>query len=419
MHRAQPEPYQLLALLGSGGHGEVYQVACPRSGEHLALKVVRPTLASQPAFTHALHQECHILQQMDHVNIVRVHELTEFDGRPALLMELLQGADLKRRSQQLGPLTVEAVCDILEQLLDALAYIHARGVIHRDIKPANIFLTHTQRVVLTDFGVARAAEGTPSTTGRMKGSLGYIAPERFRGQVLPEGDLYAVGLVGWELLTGIPACPAGDLVSRMHWHMHTGPSDPRNFAPGLPDWLCDFLAALLADNPDQRPANGADACILMRRMQSTGTICSTVTLPPTPRPTPPTADLRSPMLQQVLLLSLTGSLMCWLIAQSKPLMVLGVVWLAVAGSLQIRHGRGGMPWAMLWLLGTAGVALPLLDASPHTWILSALAGLLSWVLCVLARSRVWPLSLGEVAIYMLGLTPLCTLLWSGILALLS
>ena len=100
-------------------------------------------------------------------------------------------------------------------------------------------------------------------------------------------------------------------------------------------------------------------------------------------------------------------------------MVLGLVWLAAAGSIQIRHGKGGMPWAMLWLLAASSVALLLLDTAPHTWVLSATAGLLTWVLCVMARSSVWPLSMGEVAIYMLGLTPLCTLFWSGVIALIS
>merc|ERR1712185_319195 len=129
-----------------------------------------------------------------------------------MVLELLEGADLEA-SLAAGPQPIEEGVRILDKVLDGLAYAHSEGVIHRDIKPGNIFRCANGRVKLMDFGIARAAEGTQATqTGTLKGTLDYMAPERFsQGGGGPAADVYALGLVAWELLAGRRACEGVDL----------------------------------------------------------------------------------------------------------------------------------------------------------------------------------------------------------------
>lgn len=406
-----PAGFTILSLLGSGGHGEVYRARSPTGGL-VALKVLRPTLADRPRFIEALERECQILSELSHPHIVEVFGLTEVDGRPALVMELLEGADLRAQLQR-GPLSAAEACEVLVQLLSALAYLHDSGIVHRDIKPANVFWTSGGRIVLTDFGVALADHGG-STTGRLKGSLGYMAPERFQGVALPASDLYAVGLLAWELVTGVGACPPGDLASRMHWHLHIGPPDPRNLMPGLPDGLCTLLAALLAPRPHERPEDGAAALLAMQQLG----LCGQPTLVPTgslPAPDPPPARSRQPAwaLGAVTLTAVLGTLA---VLQLPP-----AVWLgggAAAAAVWIQ-GRGGTAWATLWLLSAVACVLPLLGVEPQSWVGAAVVGMISWWLSVAARSRHIPFSVGELIINLFGLGALCTLFWHGVFNLIG
>lgn len=414
MSGSTPSGFQLQTLLGSGGHGEVYRARSLETGAAVALKVLRPTLAERPQFVDALHREHRILGRLSHPNIVEVTGITTVQGRPALVMELLEGTDLREKLQQ-EPLSAAATCEILVQLLGALAHLHDNGILHRDIKPANVFWTDADRLVLTDFGIAQADGDGTSTTGRLKGSLGYMAPERFRGVALPASDLYAAGLLAWELLTGVSACPSGDLASRMHWHVHIGPPDPRDLVPGIPAALCSLLAALLAPEPHERPEDGAAACALMCQLGLT----AEPTLPhrepsaaPPPQPPPPS----TPMMPVMWVLGAVTLVIGMMVLLPTS------VWVGTAAAgaaVWLQGERGGAAWASLWLIGTIGCVMPLLSAAPQSWIGAAVVGMCAWSLSAAARSARLPLSLGELAINLAGMCALCTLFWHGIFTLLG
>ncbi len=253
--------FELEEKLGEGAHGTVYRaVNIHDPALQVSIKLVRPELTGEPRFLEALKQECRRLDGLDHRSIVRFRDLTVEGDQVAMVLELLRGQDLFKRIRK-GPMPIEEVLHVLEDLLEGLAYAHDNGVLHRDIKPSNVFLCSDGRVKLLDFGVARAADHTEATrTGQLVGTLDYIAPERFSPDGGgPASDVYAVGLVGWEMLAGRAACPPGELSQKLGWHMGVGVPDIRQARPDCPDGLAETIAALCHLDASKRPADGRAA----------------------------------------------------------------------------------------------------------------------------------------------------------------
>ena len=187
-----------------------------------------------------------------------------------LVMELLQGTDLAGVvAAHPGGLPIDQVVGLAEQITDALAAAHARGVVHRDIKPANLFLQQDGRVKICDFGIARLADRTTLTaTGGLLGTPRYMAPEEFRGRPADyRADLYALGGVLYELFTGVPAFDADDsgLASIMYKHLNEAPLPPRSHRSDIPVHLERLVLDLLAKEPDQRPVSAAAVRDFLRR----------------------------------------------------------------------------------------------------------------------------------------------------------
>jgi hypothetical protein len=286
--------YRLTERLGAGTYGEVWK------GVHeddpsfvVAVKLVSPAMQSEPSFIAALRQECRALDVMDHPSIVRFRELVVRDGVVAMVLELLDGEDLEA-ALAAGPQQVSEVVRILDLALDGLAYAHSRGVLHRDIKPGNLYRCRDGRVKLMDFGLARAADGSTGTkTGTLKGTLDYMAPERFRNVTTAAADVYALGLVGWELLAGRRAAPDGDLPAKIGWHMTDGAPDVRTARPDSPAWLAEVLAAFTSIDSSRRPVDAGAALGLFRSARSAGGMG--VGAVESPRPMAPgTVELRVP-----------------------------------------------------------------------------------------------------------------------------
>ncbi len=282
MQGQQVSHYRLTDKLGAGTYGEVWKgVHVDRSNFTVAVKLIAPQVREDPAFLEALERECVALDRLDHPSIVRFRELVVREGTVAMVLELLEGADLEALLAA-GPQPVDEVVRILDKVLDGLAYAHSEGVIHRDIKPGNIFRCSNGRVKLMDFGIARAADGTQATqTGTLKGTLDYMAPERFANQTTPASDVYAVGLVAWELLAGRRAAPAGELAAKLGWHMGVGLPDVRTQRPDCPVWLAEVVATLGSKDVAARPADGAAALALLRS-RSGGVDSSTGPVTPAP-----------------------------------------------------------------------------------------------------------------------------------------
>ena len=251
--------YRLEEKLGRGGFGTVYRaVHAQLISLRVAVKVVHPNLSADTGFQRLLQKEVEVLHGLQHPGIVAFRDLLVEPEGTAIVLELLEGLDLRHALLQ-GPFTPGEVARVLYEMLEALAYAHRRGVVHRDIKPENLYLCDDGRLKLMDFGIAKVAHSTlASQSGMVSGTLDYMAPERFRHESPPASDLYALGLVAWELLTGRLACPDGDIPAKIGWHMGGGAPDVRELLPDCPGWLAEFVGRLAATSIEQRPVD-ADA----------------------------------------------------------------------------------------------------------------------------------------------------------------
>ena len=256
---------QLERLAGVGGMGEVFQGRYLDSGQQVAVKVLRMQQADQLV---RFEREARMLGEFDHANIVRYieHAVTPL-GQPYLVMEWLEGEDLATRLRT-RPLTIRETLAIGRDVAEAMAAAHARGIVHRDLKPANVFLVRgaflargefSQSKVL-DFGIARLGEWTPLTqTGAMLGTLGYMAPEqtRRRAEVTPAADVFSLGCLLFEGLTGRPAFDGEQpmtVMDKLAFLTAPAPGQPRRH---VPMGLEALIERMLAKEPEQRPRDGA------------------------------------------------------------------------------------------------------------------------------------------------------------------
>ena len=243
--------YELGELLGRGAMGAVHRATRTGSGDQIAVKVLRPELAADPELIARFVQERSVLCGLTHPNLVRVHDLVVEGGCAAIVMDLVDGSDLRQLLNQQGTLPPSDAARLVIELLSALTAVHASGIVHRDIKPENVLVGSDGGVRLTDFGIARLAHG-PSLT-RMSGLIGtpeYLAPELAeREHATPAADVYATGIVLYELLTGFTPFSGGHPVAVLRRHIDEDPPRPA----GIPDALWDLLAAMLAKDPTARP----------------------------------------------------------------------------------------------------------------------------------------------------------------------
>jgi formylglycine-generating enzyme required for sulfatase activity len=249
--------YRLVRSLGRGNFGEVFE-GVHQHDDHIrvAVKVLHAGLAADADFVGSLRAECRVLARLKHPHIVGFRELVIRDGAPpAMVLDLATGGSLEDRVAR-GPVPPGEVLGYLREALSALAYAHEEGVIHRDIKPGNLLLDGRGRIQVADFGIAKAADSGRSTrTGTIMGTLAFMAPELFDGApATAQSDLYALGLVVWELLVGRAACPAPTLLGAMRWHDAVGAPSLVGLVPGLPAGLGEVVASLTAREPVARPS---------------------------------------------------------------------------------------------------------------------------------------------------------------------
>src|SRR5713101_3736240 len=196
--------YEIWSLLGEGGMGAVYK-ARDREVDHLvALKVIRPEMANHSAILARFKQELLTARQVTHRNAIRIYDLSEVDGMKFITMEFVEGCDLRKLLLDNGKLPPERAVEIIRQVCLALEAAHGVGVIHRDLKPQNIMREKGGRILVMDFGLARSLESDGMTqTGALLGTIEYMSPEQAIGKHLDaRSDLFSVGLIFYELLTG-------------------------------------------------------------------------------------------------------------------------------------------------------------------------------------------------------------------------
>ncbi len=251
------ERYALTGRIAVGGMGEVWAATDTVLDRTVAVKLLNPGLSQESDFVERFRAEARHTAALQHPNIATVFDYGEDDGTAYLVMELVPGQPLSQIISERAPLSAQETVAILIQAATALAAAHEGGVVHRDVKPANILITPDGTVKLTDFGISRAVDSVPLTqTGQVLGTAQYLSPEQALGQsATAASDIYALGVVGHEMLTGERPFDTGSVVSTALAHVNNPP-------PPLPDTvpvgLRDVISAAMAKDPADRPASAAD-----------------------------------------------------------------------------------------------------------------------------------------------------------------
>jgi serine/threonine protein kinase len=246
--------YRIDGVLGVGGMGRVYRATAP-SGEEVALKLVKADLARDTVFRKRFDREARIAQRVSHPNLVPVLDTGEEHGIPYLTQRFIQGGSLADQIEKQGQLSIETALRGVTEVAGALDALHANDLIHRDVKPANILVDEQGVSYITDFGLAKDTQGSLLTRpGQAVGSLDYMAPEQIRGEeVTAATDVYALGCVMCECLSGAP--PFADRQGmRVLWaHLQDQPPDPCAKRTDAPPGLGPAVLTALAKDPAERP----------------------------------------------------------------------------------------------------------------------------------------------------------------------
>ncbi len=254
--------YELMGELGRGGMAVVFRARDRDLGREVAVKVVRPRFAADEEAVARLAREARTVAQLEHPNIVGVYSIRHLSDRSvALVMQLIPGQTLKQAVTGGGPFDAAAAEQVLRDIARALAYAHRAGVVHRDVKPENIFLDAASgRAMLSDFGVARVMDAPTelTATGTTIGTPTYMAPEQIDGvQLDGRSDLYSLGMVGWEMLTGERPWSGESLYSVIYRQKHDQLTPIDAFRDDIPPRLQYLIEGLMPKNPDRRWASAA------------------------------------------------------------------------------------------------------------------------------------------------------------------
>jgi eukaryotic-like serine/threonine-protein kinase len=245
--------YRLLERVGSGGMADVFAAEDLQLGRNVALKLLHRRFAADPEFVERFRREASAAGGLQHPNVVGVYDRGEHGGTQYIAMELLEGRSLKRVVQEEAPLDPGRAIDLTEQVLRAARFAHKRGVIHRDLKPHNVIVDAEGRSKVTDFGIARAGASDMTETGSIMGTAQYLAPEQAQGQpVGATADLYAVGVILYELLTGRVPFEGDSAVAIAMKQVNEAPVPPSHLVPSVPPALEQVVLTALQKDPAHR-----------------------------------------------------------------------------------------------------------------------------------------------------------------------
>jgi serine/threonine protein kinase len=249
--------YVLTSKIGTGGWGIVYRGMHKLLKMPVAIKMMKHDMAMEKTFLDTFRQEAEIIARMSHPNIVSVYDVEEVFRTIFIIMEYLEGNSLKEHMKKIGAMPAGRCTDILLQVCDGLACAHGLDIVHRDIKPANIFLLEGDRVKLLDFGLA-CASGTEDLN--IAGTVHYAPPEQIDGwPVDVRSDIYSMGVMAYEMLTGSKPYPGKNLAEVMELHCTQDLPDPAGQVPGIPQALRDFVVTCGRCKPDERFQNVQEA----------------------------------------------------------------------------------------------------------------------------------------------------------------
>lgn len=251
--------YKVLSRIGSGGMADVYLAEDGLLGRRVALKLLHQRFASDQEFVERFRREASSAAGLSHPNVVAVFDRGEWDGTYYIAMEYLPGRSLKSVVREHGPLAPQDAIDIVMQIVLALRFAHKRGIIHRDIKPHNVILDEEGRAKVTDFGIARAGASDMTLTGSIMGTAQYLSPEQAQGHAVTEAsDVYAVGVVLYELLTGSVPFDGESAVTIAMQQVTAEPVPPSQRNPAVGPALDAVVMRALAKNPAERYTTADD-----------------------------------------------------------------------------------------------------------------------------------------------------------------
>ena len=248
--------YRVLSRLGSGGMADVFLAEDQQLGRKVALKLLHRRFAEDPGFVERFRREAQAAAGLQHPNVVGVYDRGDYDGTYYIAMEYLSGRSLKQLIRQDAPLDPIRAVDITLQILKAARFAHRHGVIHRDLKPHNAIVDESDHVKVTDFGIARAGASDMTETGSIMGTAQYLSPEQAQGHAVSEAsDLYSIGVILYELLTGRVPFDAESAVTIALKHVSEAPTAPTQVNPSVPPALEEVVLWALNKNPADRPKN--------------------------------------------------------------------------------------------------------------------------------------------------------------------
>ena len=223
--------YRVDSIVGRGGMGVVYRATDLSLERPVALKLIAPELAEDERFRDRFLREPRLAASLDHPNVIPIYEAGEHEGQLYLAMRFVEGSDLGTLLERGGKLPPQQTLDVLGQMAGALDAAHRRALVHRDVKPANVLLDEDGHVYLTDFGITKQLGGASTDTGRMVGTLDYLAPEQIRGDPVDgRTDGYALGCVMYECLAGAPPFRRATEAEALWAHMQEEPAPLKGHA---------------------------------------------------------------------------------------------------------------------------------------------------------------------------------------------
>lgn len=264
--------YRLLDKIGEGGMAEVWRAKDTALDRTVALKILRPQYSADPEFLARFRHEARAAANLAHPNIVNVYDIGEADGRHYIVMEYVDGADLKELIRSSAPFSVERTVNLAMQIAAAVGHAHRAGIVHRDLKPQNILVSGDGRVKVVDFGIARAMSAASVTeTGVVLGTAHYLAPEQAAGQpVTPATDVYALGVVMYEMLTARTPFDADTSVAVAMQHIQETPPSLQLINPRVPDSVAALVQRAMAKDPARRFADASAMAGALRTVLQLG-----------------------------------------------------------------------------------------------------------------------------------------------------
>ncbi|MGC1107906.1 MAG: protein kinase [Candidatus Acidiferrales bacterium] len=268
---ALSQRYDILSEAGHGNMGNVYKARDRETGETVALKLIKPEIASDQAMTERFKNELLFARKITHKNVCRVYEFNRIGGIAYTSMEFVEGESLRSVLSRFGGLPVRKAVDLALQICSGLKEAHAQGIVHRDLKPENVMIDAHGNVKIMDFGIARSMENGTRLTGAMIGTPAYMAPEQVSGKPVDyRTDIYALGLVLYEMFTGSETFRADTPVAIALKQMQEAPAPPHDIDPNIPVYIERAILKCLEKDPAKRFQSIAELELALRATRVTG-----------------------------------------------------------------------------------------------------------------------------------------------------